>query len=114
MPAASDLASRACVPCKGGVAPLAGAELVALADELGAGWRVVEGRRLEKQFRFGNFVDALAFVNRVGELAEEQAHHPDVHLAWGRVRVEIWTHTIDGLSENDFIWAAKCEQLARA
>ena len=108
----SDLASRSCVPCKGDVPPLAGAELDAIAGQLGSGWRVVEGHHLEKEFRFGNFVDALAFTNRVGELAEAQAHHPDLHLAWGKVRVEIWTHTIDGLTESDFVWAAKCEQLA--
>ena len=112
MSSASDLAARSCVPCKGDVPPLAGAELEALASQLEAGWNVVSGHHLEKQFRFGNFVDALAFTNRVGALAEEQAHHPDLHLSWGRVRVEIWTHKIDGLTESDFIWAAKCEALA--
>ena len=106
------LASRSCVTCKGDVPPLAGAELDALARELGAGWTVVDGHHLEKEFRFGNFVDALAFTNRVGALAEEQRHHPDIHLAWGRVRIEIWTHTIDGLTESDFVWAAKCERIA--
>jgi len=105
------LASRSCVPCQGGVAPLAGAELDRLAHELGAGWQVVDGHHLEKEFRFGNFVDALAFTNRVGQLAEEQGHHPDLQLSWGKVRVEIWTHTIDGLTESDFVWAAKCERL---
>jgi len=108
----SDLASRSCVPCKGGVPPLAGAELDALAEQLEGGWRVVDGHHLEKEFRFGNFVDALAFTNRVGELAEEQGHHPDIHLSWGKVRIEVWTHTIDGLTESDFVWAAKCERLA--
>jgi 4a-hydroxytetrahydrobiopterin dehydratase len=109
---ASQLASRSCVPCKGDVPPLAGAELDALLEQLGGGWRVVDGHHLEKEFRFGNFVDALAFTNRVGELAEEQGHHPDLHLAWGRVRVEVWTHKIDGLTESDFVWAAKCDRLA--
>jgi len=107
-----ELASRSCVPCKGDVPPLAGAELDGLAAQLGRGWEVVDGHHLEKEFRFGNFVDALAFTNRVGGLAEEQAHHPDLHLAWGKVRVEIWTHKIDGLTESDFVWAAKCERLA--
>jgi len=108
----AELASRSCVPCKGDVPPLAGAELDGLAAQLEEGWNVVDGHHLEKEFRFGNFVDALAFTNRVGGLAEEQAHHPDLHLAWGKVRVEIWTHKIDGLTESDFVWAAKCERLA--
>jgi 4a-hydroxytetrahydrobiopterin dehydratase len=107
-----DLASRSCVPCTGDVSPLAGAELDALAAQLDGDWTVVESHHLEREFRFGNFVDALAFTNRVGALAEEQAHHPDIHLTWGKVRVEIWTHTIDGLTESDFVWAAKCERLA--
>ena len=108
----SNLASRSCVPCKGDVPPLAGAELEALAGQLGESWQVVAGHHLEKEFRFGNFIDALAFTNRVGELAEAQAHHPDLHLSWGKVRVEIWTHKIDGLTESDFVWAAKVERLA--
>ena len=107
-----DLASRQCVPCKGGVPPLAGDALQALLAELGHGWRVVDGHHLEKEFRFRNFVDALAFTNRIGEMAEAQAHHPDIHLAWGRVKLEIWTHKIDGLTESDFVWAAKAEALA--
>ena len=107
-----DLASKQCVPCKGDVPPLSGAALDALQGELGGGWRVVDEHHLEKEFRFGNFVDALAFTNRLGELAEEQAHHPDIHLSWGKVRVEIWTHKIDGLTESDFVWAAKADALA--
>lgn len=107
-----DLASKQCIPCKGGVPPLAGAELDELLAQLADGWRVVDEHHLEKEFRFGNFVDALAFTNRIGELAEEQSHHPDLHLAWGKVRVEIWTHKIDGLTESDFVWAAKAENLS--
>lgn len=107
-----DLASKQCIPCKGDVPPLAGSELEALIAALGGGWRVVDGHHLTKEFRFKNFVDALAFTNRLGALAEEQAHHPDIHLSWGKVRVEIWTHKIDGLTESDFVWAAKAEALA--
>jgi 4a-hydroxytetrahydrobiopterin dehydratase len=66
---------------------------------------------LEKTYLFKNFAEALAFVNRVGALAEEQGHHPDVYLAWGRVRLEIWTHKIKGLTESDFVFAAKCDRL---
>jgi 4a-hydroxytetrahydrobiopterin dehydratase len=107
----SDLASRRCVPCKGGVPPLAGRPLEDLLARLGGGWRVVDGHHLAKEYRFKNFVDALAFTNRVGALAEEQQHHPDIHLAWGRVRIEIWTHKIDGLTESDFVLAAKADRL---
>lgn len=103
------LASKKCVPCKGGVPPLAGDALDALAGELGNGWKVVDGHHLEKEYRFENFARALAFTNRVGALAEEQSHHPDIHLAWGKVRVTIWTHKIDGLTESDFVFAAKAD-----
>ena len=109
----SDLANRECVPCKGGVPPLAGAELDRLLTALGPdGWSVVDGHHLEKEYRFPDFVTALAFVNRVGEEAERQGHHPDLHLAWGKVRVTIWTHKIDGLTESDFVLAAKLDRLA--
>jgi 4a-hydroxytetrahydrobiopterin dehydratase len=110
----SRLASKQCVPCKGDVAPLRGAALERLLSELGGGWKVVDEHHLEKAYRFRNFAEALAFVNRVGEMAEEQNHHPDIHLAWGRARLEIWTHTIQGLTESDFVWAAKAEALLEA
>jgi len=109
----SDLANRECVPCRGGIPPLAGAELDRLLAELGPNdWRVVDGHHLDKEYRFPDFVSALAFVNRVGEEAERQGHHPDLHLAWGKVRVTIWTHKIDGLTESDFVLAAKLDRLA--
>jgi 4a-hydroxytetrahydrobiopterin dehydratase len=94
------------------VPPLAGAELERLAAELGNGWRVVDGHHLEKEYRFADFRQALGFTNLIGELAEEVNHHPDIFLTWGRVRVELWTHKIDGLNEADFIWAAKADRLA--
>lgn len=106
-----ELASKQCVPCKGGVPPLAGDPLRKLHAELGSAWSVVEGHHLEREFRFRNFREALDFTNRVGELAEEQQHHPDLFLAWGRVKVTIWTHKIDGLTESDFVFAAKTDQL---
>jgi 4a-hydroxytetrahydrobiopterin dehydratase len=111
----SDLAAKQCVPCKGGVPPLHGAALLVLQHQLGEGgngWKIEREHHLEKEFRFPNFVTALAYVNRVGELAEAQNHHPDIALAWGRVRITIWTHEIDGLTESDFVFAAKCDQLA--
>ncbi|HEX4952165.1 MAG TPA: 4a-hydroxytetrahydrobiopterin dehydratase [Thermoanaerobaculia bacterium] len=110
----SQLAEKACIPCRGGVPPLAGAELERLVAELGGGWQVVAGHHLEKEFRFKNFREALAFTNRVGELAEEVNHHPDLTLAWGRAKVTIWTHKIDGLTESDFVFAAKVDRLETA
>ncbi len=105
-----DLASRVCVPCKGGVPPLEGDELHRLHEMLGKDWQLADGHHLCKTYRFANFREALDFTNRVGELAEEQNHHPDIELAWGRVSLKIWTHKIDGLTESDFIWAAKADR----
>ena len=110
----SDLASKECVPCKGGVPALEGGELVRLQDELGGGWEVVDEHHLQKEYRFGNFRDALMFTNQVGELAEEQNHHPEISLTWGRVGIKLWTHKIDGLTESDFVWAAKADRLLGA
>lgn len=106
-----DLASRECVPCKGGIPPLQGADLTELLAQLGHGWQGINEHHLEKEFTFKNFRDALAFTNRVGELAEAVKHHPDVYLAWGRVKLLIWTHKINGLSESDFVFAAKADAL---
>jgi 4a-hydroxytetrahydrobiopterin dehydratase len=106
------LADEKCVPCRGGVPPLKGEDLAAVGHELGGDWKVVEEHHLEKEYRFANFADALAFTNRVGEIAEEQGHHPDIYLAWGKVRVTIWTHKIDGLTRSDFVLAAKIDRAA--
>lgn len=106
----SDLAAKECVPCRGGVAPLKGKALDALLALLGNGWAVTDEHHLEKTYEFPNFVDALGFVNRVGELAEQQGHHPDVYLAWGKVKLTMWTHKINGLTESDFVFAAKADQ----
>jgi len=100
-----------CVPCKGGTPPLRGAELDDLLARLGNDWRVVEEHHLEKEFPFKNFREALDFTIRVGELAEEQGHHPDIHVAWGKVRLTVWTHKIDGLTESDFVFAAKSDRV---
>lgn len=106
-----DLASKHCVPCRGGVPPLAGEELRALHEKLNGGWQVVDGHHLHKVISFPDFITALAFTNRVGELAEAEGHHPDIRLSWGRVEIEIYTHKIDGLTESDFILAARIDQL---
>ncbi|NOY53338.1 MAG: 4a-hydroxytetrahydrobiopterin dehydratase [Deltaproteobacteria bacterium] len=108
-----NLASKECIPCKGDVPPLAEKELADLLENLGNSWEVAEGKKLTKEYKFGNFREALAFTNRVGELAESQGHHPEIHLAWGRVKLVIRTHKIDGLTESDFILAAKADQLPR-
>jgi 4a-hydroxytetrahydrobiopterin dehydratase len=106
-----DLAAKSCIPCRGGVPPLRGSELATLLGELGSGWQVVREHHLEKEFSFPDFRRALDFTVRLGEVAEAEGHHPDIHLAWGRVRLQIWTHKIDGLTESDFILAAKADRL---
>ena len=110
MAEACDLTSRKCVPCRGGVAPLKGEALQKLADQLGEGWQVVDEHHLEKTYRFKNFAEALAFVNRVGAVAEAEGHHPNIAFTWGRVTLTVFTHKINGLHENDFILAAKADQ----
>lgn len=105
------LADNKCVPCRGGVPPLAGPALEDLLRKLGGGWSIIDGHHLEKEFTFRNFREALAFANRVGELAEQVNHHPDLEVSWGRVKVTVFTHKINGLSETDFVFAAKTDAL---
>ena len=106
----SDLASKTCVPCRGGTPPLKGEELDDLRRQVPE-WEVVEEHHLRRRFRFKNFREALDFVNRVGELAEEEGHHPNVTFGWGYAEVTIFTHKINGLTESDFILAAKINEL---
>jgi len=106
----NELSSRNCVPCRGGVPPLGRQEIDRLLEEVD-GWEAVEDHHLRRVFEFKNFKDALEFVNRVGEVAEEQGHHPDISFGWGRAEITIWTHKIDGLTESDFILAAKIDKL---
>jgi 4a-hydroxytetrahydrobiopterin dehydratase len=105
----ANLAERDCVPCKGGVPPLTPAEIAPLLVQL-EGWTVVDNHHLEKSYRLRDFAQALDLVNRIGRIAEQQNHHPDIYLAWGRIDVKIWTHKIDGLTESDFVFAAKCDR----
>ena len=107
----SGLSQKDCIPCRGGVPPLQGEEIAKLLPEVN-GWEVVNGHHLKKNYGFANFREALAFVNQVGELAEEQGHHPDVCFGWGTAEITIFTHKIDGLTESDFILAAKIDQLS--
>ena len=105
-----ELADKQCIPCRGGVPPLTADEIKPLAQQLPS-WDVVEEHHLDRTYKFKNFRDALDFTNKVGELAEEQGHHPDIYLSWGKVGIRLWTHKIDGLTESDFIMAAKIESL---
>ncbi len=109
----SSLAAKTCVPCRGGTPPLKREDLFVLQEQVD-GWNIVEEHRITKVFKFPDFRGALKFVNRVGELAEEQGHHPDIFLAWGRVEITTWTHKINGLTESDFVLAAKIDQLHKS
>ena len=106
----SDLASRECVPCRGGVPPLEKQEIARLVAEL-LGWEVVDQHHLKKAYSFSNFREAQEFVVTVGNLAEEQGHHPDICYGWGKAEIQIFTHKINGLTESDFILAAKIDKL---
>ena len=106
----SVLAQKTCIPCRGGVPPLKGEELDALQEKLGNDWQIINEHHLEKEYIFADFRQALDFTFKVGEVAENQGHHPDISLAWGKVKLTIWTHKIDGLTESDFILAAKADQ----
>jgi len=108
----STLANKTCVPCRGGMPPLKGAELHTFSHQL-PNWNVVDEHHITRTFAFPDFKEALAFVNHVGAVAEEQGHHPDILLTWGKVGITLWTHKIDGLTESDFIMAAKIDQLYR-
>jgi 4a-hydroxytetrahydrobiopterin dehydratase len=109
----SELAQMECVPCKGGVPPMTAEQIAPWLARLGGAWQVVDDHHLRNEYTFKNFRQALEFTNRVGELAEQIGHHPDIDLAWGKVGVTLWTHKIGGLSESDFIFAAKVEALPR-
>lgn len=105
------LLEKKCVPCSGRTPPLPRAEARRLLAQLPAGWRIRNGKRLVKEYGFKDFKQAFEFVKRVGDLAEREFHHPDVFLAWGKVELAIWTHAAGGLTENDFILAAKADRL---
>jgi len=109
----SSLSNKSCVPCRGGIAPLTKNEYEPLLAELGEEWEVIDTHHLEKTILLKNFAEALTFTNQVGSIAEKEGHHPDIELGWGRVKIIIWTHKIDGLSESDFILAAKISAIGK-
>lgn len=106
----TNLADKQCVPCEGGVPALSSERAAELLEQI-PGWTIDQNHHLDREYAFPDFATALAFVNQVGELAEQQGHHPDIYLTWGKVRIQIWTHKIDGLSESDFVLAAKIDAL---
>jgi len=107
------LAEKECAECKGQTEPLPTAELGRLHQQIGTDWKVIKNHHLEREYKFKDFRQALAFTNRLGELAESVGHHPDIYLAWGMVKVTLWTHKVDGLTEADFIFAAKVNELGK-
>jgi 4a-hydroxytetrahydrobiopterin dehydratase len=109
----TELANKKCSSCDGGTPRLTGDALQKIRSQLSGGWNVVDEQRLEKQFKFPDFRQALQFTNRVGEIAEDQGHHPDIFLTYGEVRLKIWTHQISGLTESDFILAARINQIEK-
>jgi 4a-hydroxytetrahydrobiopterin dehydratase len=107
-----DLTQKHCVPCEGGTPPLSPAEVVKYHARI-PGWKVLDNRKIIKGFTFKDFKEAMVFVNKVADIAEAESHHPDLHISYDKVRVELWTHAVAGLSENDFILAAKIDALLR-
>jgi 4a-hydroxytetrahydrobiopterin dehydratase len=106
----TELAKRTCIPCEGGIPPLTETESAELLRQVD-GWQLIDNHHITKEYSFPDFIQGLAAVNRIGALAEEQGHHPDLYLAWGKIRIDIWTHKIEGLTESDFILAAKVDEV---
>jgi len=109
----TNLSKRKCTACQAGGAPLEEKEVGIYLKKLDEGWKVVEERLLEKEYLFSDFQGPLKLANKIGELAEAECHHPDLYLSYGKLKVQLWTHKIGGLSENDFILAAKCDLLKK-
>lgn len=108
------LSQKKCIPCSTDIPPLKGSQLAEMNKQLGNGWKVMEEHHLEKEYLFKDFAEALAFTNRVGAIAEEEGHHPDLLLSYGKVVIQLWTHKINGLSESDFVLAAKCDEAIKS
>lgn len=107
----SDLLEKKCIPCSGIIPPLTPNEITNFKAKINNDWKVIENHHIHRDFTFENFIEALNFTNKIGEIAEKEGHHPDIYLAWGKVGVTIWTHKINGLTESDFILAAKIDHI---
>ncbi len=113
-----DLTKKRCVPCEGGTPPLETSKVNELLLELGSDWKLLsatssDGMKIVREFKFKNFVKNMDFVNKVAELSESEGHHPDLHISYNKLTVELWTHAVGGLSENDFIVAAKIDEIMK-
>ncbi|MBI4130773.1 4a-hydroxytetrahydrobiopterin dehydratase [Candidatus Roizmanbacteria bacterium] len=106
-----DLTSKHCVPCEGGVEPISEKAVNEYLQQLSLRWEVVDGKKIRHTFKFKDFKEAMVFINKVAELAESEGHHPDIHIYYNKVTIELWTHAIGGLFDNDFILAAKIEKI---
>jgi len=106
----TELKDKKCKPCEGETKPLTPEEIFPYQGKIDKAWKVLDAHHLERTFTFDNFVNALGFTNSLGAIAEEEGHHPNIFLTWGKVVVELWTHEVDGLTENDFISAAKYDE----
>jgi 4a-hydroxytetrahydrobiopterin dehydratase len=105
------LVNKSCIPCQGGMPSLDQVAVDKLVTELNSGWKINELGHLRKQYLLDNFMDSMVFANKIAEVSEKEAHHPNLTIAWGICVVEIWTHKINGLTESDFILAAKIEAI---
>ena len=106
-----DFTQKHCIPCEGGMPPLPPKEVEKYHASVPA-WKVLEHKKILKEFNFNDFKEAMVFVNKVAEIAEAEGHHPDLAISYNKVRIELWTHAVAGLSKNDFIVAAKIDRLA--
>jgi 4a-hydroxytetrahydrobiopterin dehydratase len=106
-----DLTNKKCKPCEGGIPPLDPDEVTEYIRHINRAWKLLENKRISRDFSFVNYRHTMDFVNTVAQLAEEEGHHPDMHVYYGKVVIEIWTHAVNGLSENDFILAAKIDKI---
>ena len=105
------LNQKSCIPCRGGVPPLTKSEIAPLIQQIHSDWSLIEEHHIERNVKFDNFVQALKFVNDAGAICEKEGHHADFELSWGLVKIKIWTHKIDGLTESDFILASKIDDI---
>jgi 4a-hydroxytetrahydrobiopterin dehydratase len=106
-----DLSTKKCKPCEGGVDPLNQNEIAKFKSQVSNDWKVLDNKKITREFLFVNYSHTMEFVNKTADLAEAEGHHPDMHVYYGRVVIELWTHSINGLSENDFIMASKIDKL---